>query len=65
MSLTIEHITCPSGDYEVVLINGSVDYAGNSIPTFYWIDLLKSFGFTVRSTEVSDEQMIEGKYFNE
>lgn len=65
MSLSIEYITCPDGDYRVLLVNGSVDYEGHSIPDSHWIGLLESFGFTVRKTEISNKQMEEGNYFNE
>lgn len=65
MSLSIEYITCPAGDYTVLLVNGSVDYEGHSIPDFHWIGLLESFGFKVRQTEISNKQMEERNYFNE
>ncbi len=57
MSMTIQHITCPSGDWEVVLINGEIDAEDHSIPSTYWLSLLKDFGFHVTRKEISDEAM--------
>ena len=65
MSLSIKHITSDSGDWHVVLINGSVDYEGHSIPPHYWVDLLKSFGFNVESRQITDKQMEEGNYYDD
>lgn len=63
MSLDIKVVTSSDGDWVVVLINGSVDYEGHSIPDSYWIDLLSSFGFRITSYEISKDAMVNGDYY--
>lgn len=61
----IEILTCPAGDWTVVMYNGSVDYEGHSLPLFYLTDLIQSLGAKVTTREISDEFMQEGKYYEE
>lgn len=63
MSLSIDVVHSESGDWSVVLVNGQVDYAGHSIPTFYWVNLFNSFGFNIKEREISDENMQESKFY--
>ena len=64
MSLSIRVVSTKDGDWTAVLVNGSVDYEGHSIPDFYWINLLKSFGFDAKQLpEITTEQMQEGEYY--
>ena len=65
MSTTIELVSSESGEWKVVLINGSVDFAGHTIPEMYWIHLLKYYGFNAKFSTVSDENINRGNYYGE
>lgn len=59
----IEFITCDSGDWEVLRIDGEVYDEGHSICLDTWLSLLARFG-TAMVTEdcISDEDMEYGRY---
>lgn len=66
MSTQIRLVSSSDGEYQRVLINGVVDYEGNSIPDFYWIDLLASYGFNAKILpDISPDQMQERNYYGE
>jgi hypothetical protein len=62
MRAKIEWITCPSGDWEVIKVNGTVVADGHSISPWDIKEMFRSLGHDVIETEVSDEQMEEGDY---
>lgn len=51
---TIEVITCPLGDWTILKVDGKEFDSG---PHIDWIDLLRFFGYEVKATEISDEEM--------
>lgn len=58
----IELITCDSGDWEVLRVNGEVFEEGHSIPSFIWIRLLNDFDIESEETSISDDEMERGMY---
>lgn len=58
----IEIITCDSGDWEVIKIDGEVYYENHKIPTYIWIEILESLGAKVFESNISDENMEYGLY---
>jgi hypothetical protein len=64
VSLSIRVVSCDEG-YTVVLVNGSVDWEGHgTVPEFYWVELLKGFGFDISQYTISNEAMEEGDYYS-
>lgn len=61
---TIELITCQSGDWEVLRINGEDDFEqeGHSISNTDWIRLLNYLGYEVKIRCISDEDMENEDY---
>lgn len=61
--MSIDLITCDSGDYEVLRLNDKlnknkeVSYEGHSISSHQWMDLIKNLGYDVREKCISDEDM--------
>lgn len=62
-SISVDLITCDSGDYEVLKFNNKLDkkkevsYEGHSISNHQWMDLIKNLGYDVREKCISDEDM--------
>ena len=62
--MKVELLTCPSGDWKVLLIDDKVAHSGNSIPDFVWLDALYHANVdSVKTREISDEDMEQGKYY--
>lgn len=59
---TVEVITCDSGDWEVLKLNGKVYSEGHDIPVFVWLELLESLGVTSYEINISDKEMESGQY---
>lgn len=57
----LEFITCESGDWEVIKINGKVYYEGHSIPSEVWLSILNEF-HEIKNTEITDDEMEAGIY---
>ena len=54
----IEYITCKSGDWNVLIVNGEIYEEGHEIPDFIWLKLLsEKFNTIIVNTEISDEDM--------
>lgn len=62
MTTTIELVTCPDGDWEVLKVNNNLFAEGHSIRNADWTELLHFLGHTVHKTEVSNEDMDTGNY---
>lgn len=62
MKTKIEHITCPSGDWEILKLNGETLDSGHSIPTHSWLEAFAAIGHVVVQTERTDEEMEESPY---
>lgn len=60
----IEFITCESGDWEVIRINGGRDFndEGHSLRLMHFKRLLEYLGFEVEERELTDEEMEGGDY---
>lgn len=62
---TVEYITCPSGDWEVLQVDGELFYEGRSVPAEKWLELLGGLyrkRAEIIQREVSDESMEYGIY---
>lgn len=54
----IEIITCESGDWEILKVDGEEVASGHSLSNQDWIDMLyEHFNMNVVETEISDEDM--------
>ena len=61
--MKIELITCESGDWKVLKVDGKIYDEGHSIPDFVWVKLLQEkFGVAFEETIISDEDMEMGEY---
>jgi hypothetical protein len=60
--LLIEVITCESGDWEVLKVDGKIEYEGHDIPEFVWMTLIEKLGHTADPRIISDEDMENGNY---
>lgn len=61
----LEYLTCPSGDWEVLKLDGKVFYEGHTIPSEKWLELLGNIyrkRVEITQKEVSDEDMEYGIY---
>ena len=58
----IELISCDSGDWEVLKVNGEVYNDGHSTPVHVWINLLSELGNAITTKTISDENMKNGEY---
>lgn len=60
----IEYITCESGEWEVIRINGGRDFneEGHNINIHQWFSLLEYLGFEIERVILTDEEMEEGDY---
>lgn len=62
---TVEYITCPGGDWEVLQVDGELYYEGHTIPAETWLKLLEGLyrkRVEVVRREVSDIDMEYGIY---
>jgi hypothetical protein len=56
--MKVELLTCPSGDWKVLLIDDKVVHSGHNIPDFVWLDTLYHANVdSIKSREISDEDM--------
>ena len=63
---TIELLTCPSGEWEVLKLDGDLYGSRDSIPNYMWIGLIKELtGIDVIQKEVSDDYMENGEYYED
>jgi hypothetical protein len=53
----IEVISCASGDWEVLVVDGKIYYEGHEIPDDVWLLVLKDLGCTTKTREISDRAM--------
>lgn len=53
----IELITCPSGDWEILLLDGKYFTSGHQIRAQDWLYLLKCMSCEVVEREISDCKM--------
>jgi|APGre2960657404_1045060.scaffolds.fasta_scaffold00061_38 hypothetical protein len=63
--MKIEVITCPRGDWKVLLVDGKIEHEGHNIPDSVWLDLFFHCVSVeeIITTEISDKDMEEGKYY--
>lgn len=54
-------LDCPSGDWQVLLLDGIEFHSSHSIPDFVWVGLLRKFT-DVQVRTISDEDMQNGDY---
>ena len=62
MANKIEVITCESGDWEVLKVNGKVINKSHPTDNHLWLYTFKSLGFNIDRKEISDEDMEYGRY---
>lgn len=62
MNNEVEVITCESGDWVVVKLNGKVFKEGHSIPESGWLNLLEKLNVKTSMKEISDEEMENGEF---
>ena len=61
--VSVDLITCDSGNYEVLRLNNKLNkkkeasYEGHSISNHQWMDLIKNLGYDAREKCISDEDM--------
>jgi hypothetical protein len=60
--MKLELINCPSGDWQVLKVDGVIIYQGHHIPDYEWLGILANFCH-VKKTEISDEDMEAGTYY--
>lgn len=61
--MNIKYITCPSGDWVVLMVDGTPYYEGHSVPDFVWLSLLEDQpGTKISSSEISDKDMENKSY---
>lgn len=62
--MLIDYISCPSGDYYILKMDGRIFSEGHSISAGTFLELLADYceGVTVHFIEVSNEDMEEGNY---
>ncbi len=60
--MKIELITCESGDWEVLKVDGEVRYEGHSIKIYECLELLEELGCDIFEKEISDDDMEMGDY---
>jgi hypothetical protein len=54
----IELITCDSGDWDVLKVNGKIFFEGHEIPDHVWLDLLQTkFAIPCKGYAISDDAM--------
>lgn len=58
----VELITCESGDWVVIKLNGEIVEEGHSIPVRGWFNLLEQLNVSTSMKEISDEEAENGKY---
>lgn len=60
--MKIEFITCPSGDWKVLRVDGKYFADGHNIHATDFLELLRRAGCEVNEVLVSDEQMESGDF---
>ena len=58
----IELITCDSGDWEVLKIDGKIFAEGHRLSSYDWVRFLNKLGHKVEEIEISDEDLAMGNY---
>lgn len=58
----IELITCDSGDWEVLKIDGKTFAENHRLNNYDWVRFLNKLGYKVEEIEISDEDMEMGNY---
>lgn len=54
----VKLITCESGDWEILEVNGVEFASGHSIPAYKWLELLREYcGCAIETECISDEEM--------
>lgn len=56
---TIELVTCESGDWEKLYIDGVFFDCGHSTD---WVAVIKFLGYDLKVTEISDEEMEDNPF---
>ena len=62
--MQIDLITCDSGDWDVLMVDGEIFYEAHEIPDDVWLELLEAFGVSNKEYCISDEDM-ENRTFEE
>lgn len=58
----VELITCDSGGWEVLKLNGNIIEEAHSIPNYVWLELLSMLDVESKEVCISDEEMERGMY---
>jgi hypothetical protein len=58
----IELITCDSGDWEVLRVDGEVFTENHRLSNLDWIRFLNRLGYQVKEVGILDEDMEMGNY---
>lgn len=53
----VELITCESGDWVIIKLNGDIIEEGHSIPSTSWLRLLDKLNVSTSMKKISDEAM--------
>ena len=62
----IKYITCESGDWKVLIVNGKLYHEGHDIPEHIWLELLEDkFDVNCKNIEISDDDMLERTFETE
>lgn len=57
MTTTVELLTCPSGDWEILLVNGEYFTSGHAVCVHDWLNVMRLLGHDVVERTISDEKM--------
>jgi hypothetical protein len=56
--MVIDLITCDSGDWDVLAVDGEIYYEGTEIPDHVWLELLETkLNVVCKGWAISDKQM--------
>ena len=58
----IELITCDSGDWEVLKIDGEIFAENHRLSSYDWVRFLNKLKCEIEEIEISDEDMEMGNY---
>ena len=58
----IKLITCNSGDWEVLKIDGEIFAENHRLSSYDWVRFLNKLGYKIKEIEISDEDMEMGNY---
>jgi hypothetical protein len=60
--MKVRLISCESGDWDVLEVDGEVYHEGHSIPDSVWLQLVEMLGAETETEVISDEAMEMSEY---